>query len=98
MGVSSCVDTCFFAGVGHYDNVCSPQIIRNLGEVQSLYTCADNGFALTGQFLAGVCSFSSLVLTFLGSGEVYAWGNNEYGQLGVASTVPQVLKERRRRG
>eukprot|EP00731_Ephydatia_muelleri_P016644 Em0009g1068a len=59
-------------GVGHYDSVHCPKPIANLGEVQSLYTCADNSFALTV------------------SGEVYAWGNNEYGQLGVASTSPQL--------
>lgn len=59
-------------GVGHYDSVNSPKPVVNLGEVQSLYTCADNSFAVTG------------------SGEVYAWGNNEYGQLGIDSTSPQL--------
>lgn len=60
--------------------------------VVSLHSLANASFALTGSYHGGGGRSAAWVLCVSAAegGRVFGWGNNEYGQLGVASTEPQV--------
>ena len=62
-----------------------------------MYTCADTSFARTSESNDRTDDKALKILcrthnscTFAGDGLVYGWGNNEYGQLGVATDDPQI--------
>ena len=89
-------------GVGGYSDASSPTRVQLPSDLRftSVYTCADTSFAWTSEsnnktddkaLNKILCrTHNNCTCTFVGDGLVYGWGNNEYGQVGVATDDPQI--------
>ena len=95
-----CVYSCGWSadgqtGLGHYDNQTSPALIK--GDIQGekivkVACSADNVLALNGKKKLCFChNYFFVISNFISDkGEVFGWGNSEYGQFKMVTEEQQI--------
>ena len=81
-------------GVGHYENVVKPtQILGDIKDekIVKLACVADNVLALNGKCILKFARSNFInLLWFADKGEVFGWGNSEYGQFNMVTDEQQI--------